>query len=63
MPNRVVHAAGSFSTRFCTATIADLAHVTALAILDLSTRHQTVYVGEPISFEEVTVALEKAAGA
>ena len=62
IPNRTVTAPGSFDTKICTAPISDICHVTALAILDPSTRNQTLYVGEPISFEQLTVAVEKATG-
>ena len=57
--NRTVTAPASFDTAISTAPMADIAQVTAQALLDPAARGVTIYVGEPITFQELTDVLER----
>ena len=62
VPNATVNAPASFDTVITTAPLAEIAYVTALALIEPAAKNRTLYVGSPYSFEEITQALEAATG-
>ena len=63
VPERATIAPGSFDTVITLTSLKDVAAAVGYALLDPATRNASIHIGEPLSYGQITDALEAATGA